>query len=102
MSDKQPSDQPPPPELIPEPAPVSHKPVEDSYTPASQDIQTREQLEQVTNFIGEIYGKAKQLDDTAIGSSEFVKGLKFDPTFTLQCFSLTIIYFATFRGRLRS
>ena len=73
---KQPA-QPPPPEQIPLPPPVDGK--EPGYVPASQDIETKEQLDQVTNFIGELYGAARQLDETAIGNSEFVKGLKFDP-----------------------
>jgi len=67
----------PPPEQIPLPPPVDGN--DSGYVPASQDIETKEQLDQVTNFIGELYGAARQLDDTAIGNSEFVKGLKFDP-----------------------
>ena len=68
---------PPQPEQIPLPPPVDSN--DPGYVPASQDIETREQLDQVTNFIGELYGAARQLDETAIGNSEFVKGLKFDP-----------------------
>jgi len=74
-----PPPQPDPPEQIPLPPPVSRDSNDPGYIEATQDIKTREHLDQVTNFIGEIYGQARQLDETAIGNSEFVKGLKFDP-----------------------
>jgi hypothetical protein len=67
------------PELHPPPEPIDPKTREkNEYRPAAQDIESPEHLSMVENFIGTIYGQAKQIDSTQIGDSEFTKGLKFD------------------------
>ena len=67
------------PELHPPPPPIDpNAPEKNEYRPADQDIESPEHLSMVENFIGSIYGQAKQIDATQIGDSEFTKGLKFD------------------------
>lgn len=69
---EQPSLHPPPPE-------TSTKQQDDEqYRLARQDIETPEDLKLVENFIGNIYGQAKQIDKTNVTPNEFTKGLKFD------------------------
>lgn len=65
---------PPQPELIPEPPPASEK---SDYKPATEDI-TSENLDLVENFIGSIYGEAKRIDQANIGDNQFTKGVKLD------------------------
>lgn len=66
--------QPPPPEMIPEPPPVAEK---SDYKPAAQEI-TSENVDLVENFIGSIYGEAKRIDQANIGDNQFTKGVKID------------------------
>lgn len=60
----------PPPDNVEQP--------EGDYTPAAQDIENSEHLKLVENFIGSVYGEAKQIDNSNVGSSQYTKGLKFD------------------------
>ena len=69
---EQPSLHPPPPE------PNSKQQGDEQYRLARQDIETPEDLKLVENFIGNIYGQAKQIDKTNVTPNEFTKGLKFD------------------------
>lgn len=66
------------PELIPEP--VQSPSIEEGpgYKPAATDIESVEHLKLVENFIGSIYGEAKQIDKSNISNSEYTKGLKFN------------------------
>jgi hypothetical protein len=66
--------QPPPPEMIPEPPPVGER---SDYVPAAQEI-TSENVDLVENFIGSIYGEAKRIDHANIGDNRFTKGVKID------------------------
>ena len=64
------------PELIPEPGPASLE--KNGYKQARTDIESRDDVSLVENFIGSIYGEAKRIDSSNIGESQFTKGLKFD------------------------
>lgn len=68
----EPSLHPPPPETS------STQQDAEQYRLARQDIETPEDLKLVENFIGNIYGQAKQIDKTNVTPNEFTKGLKFD------------------------
>lgn len=48
------------------------------YRQARQDITNPEDLKLVENFIGTIYGDAKRIDNSNVGSNQFTQGLKFD------------------------
>lgn len=72
---------------LPQPVeePKMHPPVEAAidkqdgeYVPAKQDIESTEHLAMVENFIGSVYGEAKQIDNSNIGDSKYTQGLKFD------------------------
>lgn len=65
-----------PPPMHPPPEPVSEE--KSGYKMARQDIETPADLKLVENFIGSIYGQAKQIDKSNIGDSPYTKGLKFD------------------------
>ena len=79
MSKEQPAPELPPaapPEMIPEPAAVAEL-EKSGYQPASQDV-TAENLADIENFIGSIYGEAKRIDQANIGDNQFTKGVKLD------------------------
>lgn len=71
------SETPKQPELHPPPDPLKES-NEPGYKPAATDIESQEHLNLVENFIGSIYGEAKQIDKSNVGSSQYTKGLKFD------------------------
>lgn len=62
----------------PPPDPSSTQQDAEQYRLARQDIETPEDLKLVENFIGNIYGQAKQIDKTNVTPNEFTRGLKFD------------------------
>lgn len=64
------------PPMHPPPEPVGEE--KSGYRMARQDIETPADLKLVENFIGSIYGQAKQIDKSNIGDSPYTKGLKFD------------------------
>lgn len=72
------SETPKPPELIPDPGELAVNSNEPGYKPAATDIENVEHLKLVENFIGSIYGEAKQIDKSNISNSEYTKGLKFN------------------------
>tara|TARA_B110000495_G_scaffold73649_1_gene63029 strand:+ start:6700 stop:7359 length:660 start_codon:yes stop_codon:yes gene_type:complete len=78
QSQEAPKGQPPAPELIPAPPPVTSSKAPEGYKPASEDIENLNQLNLVENFIGSIYGEAKQIDKSNIGDSKYTRGLTFD------------------------
>jgi hypothetical protein len=69
---------PAPPELIPPPGPPAVDSKEPGYRPAAQDIDNIDQLKMVENFIGSIYGEARQIDKSNIGDNQYTRGVKFD------------------------
>jgi len=64
------------PELIPEPGPPGLE--KNGYRQARTDIESKDDVSLVENFIGSIYGEAKRIDSTNIGDSKFTQGLKFN------------------------
>lgn len=66
----------PPPELIP--PPVDGNTEKNGYQKARESIATVEDVRMVENFIGSIYGDAKRIDKSNIGSNQFTQGLKFN------------------------
>jgi len=69
---------PAPPELIPAPGPPTVDSNDPGYQPAAQDIDSIDQLKMVENFIGSIYGEARQIDKSNIGDNQYTRGVKFD------------------------
>ena len=69
---------PKPPDLIPEPGGLPGNNDNPGYKPAATDIENEEHLKLVENFIGSIYGEAKQIDKSNLSNSEYTKGLKFN------------------------
>ena len=74
------ANQPPVPELIPEP---SNDPNEPGYVPASTEIQNADQLNEMQEFIASVHGEAKALDSRNVTDSQFTKGLTFDAKKTI-------------------
>ena len=75
--DKKNLPQPADPELHPPPEPVQNNSTGESYTKAREDITPRD-VGLIENFIGSIYGEAKQIENNNIGDNKYTKALKMD------------------------